>query len=107
MGNKLKLIKIVQLKIKYPNVNGKNDCQPNIISWSYLYLGNVARVIIKKVTPIIILKLNHKVFEIKIKNLIGNQPPKNKIAANVHISSILAYSDRKNKAKVIAEYSTL
>ena len=37
----------------------------------------------------------------------GNQPPKNKIETKALIKSILAYSPRKNKAKVIAEYSTL
>lgn len=37
----------------------------------------------------------------------GNQPPKNKIETKALIKSILAYSPKKNKAKVIAEYSTL
>ena len=37
----------------------------------------------------------------------GNQPPKNKVDTKALIRSILAYSPRKNKAKVIAEYSTL
>jgi hypothetical protein len=65
----------------------------------YLYLGNVALVIIKKITPNIILKLNKKLY--------GNQPPKNKIDKSILIKSILAYSPRKKKAKVIAEYSIL
>jgi len=39
--------------------------------------------------------------------MMGNQPPKNKIETKALIKSILAYSPRKNKAKVIAEYSTL
>jgi hypothetical protein len=37
----------------------------------------------------------------------GNHPPKNNIATKELIKSILAYSPKKNKAKVIAEYSTL
>ena len=37
----------------------------------------------------------------------GNHPPKNKIAANTLISNMFAYSPKKNKANVIAEYSTL
>jgi len=39
--------------------------------------------------------------------LIGNQPPKNKITVKLHIKIILLYSAKKNKAKLIAEYSTL
>jgi len=37
----------------------------------------------------------------------GNQPPRNRIETKALIRSILAYSPKKNKAKVIAEYSTL
>ena len=37
----------------------------------------------------------------------GNQPPKNNIETNALIKSMFAYSAKKNKAKVIAEYSTL
>jgi len=37
----------------------------------------------------------------------GSQPPKNSIETKALIRSILAYSPRKNKANVIAEYSTL
>ena len=37
----------------------------------------------------------------------GNHPPKNKITINEHIKIILLYSAKKNKAKLIAEYSTL
>lgn len=89
---------------------GKKDFQPNCISWSYLYLGNVARVSIKKVAPNAIFKLNQKLPGSILKGVRlkrGNQPPKNKIAAKVLIKSILEYSAKKNKAKVIAEYSTL
>ena len=41
------------------------------------------------------------------RSITGNQPPKNRIETKALIKSILAYSPRKNKAKVIAEYSTL
>jgi len=37
----------------------------------------------------------------------GNQPPKNNITVNALIKIILLYSAKKNKAKLIAEYSTL
>lgn len=97
--------------MKYPSVSGKKESQPRFINWSYLYLGNVARVVIKKTTPKIIFKLNHKLFGIKFNNMLlkkkGSHPPKNKIAEKLLISSILAYSAKKNKANVIAEYSTL
>ena len=46
-------------------MSGKNDCHPKAISWSYLYLGKVALVRIKKSTPTIIFKLNQKVLKIK------------------------------------------
>ena len=36
-----------------------------------------------------------------------NQPPKNKIAVRTDIRMIWPYSAKKNKAKTIAEYSTL
>lgn len=80
------------------------------INWSYLYLGKVARVTIKKITPKATFKLNQKLLGRNVKgnrSIIGNQPPKNKIETKALIKSILAYSPRKNKAKVIAEYSTL
>jgi len=37
----------------------------------------------------------------------GNQPPKNKITVKIEIKIIFAYSEIKNNAKVIPEYSTL
>ena len=39
--------------------------------------------------------------------MIGNQPPKNSMETKALIRSMFAYSPKKNKAKVIAEYSTL
>lgn len=64
----------------------------------------------KKITPIAILILNQKLpgkaFNGKILNN-GNHPPKNKIDAKELINNIFAYSPKKNKANVIAEYSML
>lgn len=57
-----------------------------------------------------VLKLNQIVLGIQKKSFkgkIGNQPPKKKIVVKLHIKIILAYSPKKNKAKPIAEYSTL
>jgi len=39
--------------------------------------------------------------------MIGSQPPKNKMAQRELIKSIFAYSPKKKRANVIAEYSTL
>jgi len=67
-------------------------------------------VTIKKITPKATFKLNQKLLGRNVKgnrSIIGNQPPKNKIETKALIKSILAYSPRKNKGKVIAEYSTL
>ena len=58
----------------------------------------------------IIFKLNQNVLGIKLNtklSIIGNQPPKNKIAENALIKSIFAYSAKKKRANVIDEYSTL
>ena len=80
------------------------------ISHSYLYLGKAALHIIKKTTLIKIFKLNHAVLGIKLNKKLfrsDSQPPKNKIAENVLIRSIFAYSLKKKSANVIAEYSTL
>ena len=64
----------------------------------------------KKITPRTTLKLNQTLpgrkenGNISIK---GNQPPKNNVDIKALIKSIFAYSPKKNKANVIAEYSTL
>ena len=64
----------------------------------------------KKITPRAIFKLNQTLPGRKEKggrSIIGSQPPRNKRETNALIKSMLAYSPKKNKAKVIAEYSTL
>ena len=42
---------------KQPKDNGRKLFQPMYINWSYLYLGKVARVTMKKTTPRAIFKL--------------------------------------------------
>lgn len=64
----------------------------------------------KKITPKASFKLNHKLPGRQLngnRSTKGNQPPKNNIETKALIKSILAYSPKKNKANVIAEYSTL
>lgn len=90
--------------------NGKKIFQPNRISWSYLYLGKDDLTQIKENKSKVVFKLNQIVGEIQFNITIlyiGNQPPKNKDVAKLHIKIIFAYSPKKNKAKPIAEYSTL
>ena len=77
------------------------------ISWSYLYRGKAALVKIKKTTPKTILSESQKLPGKKKISSNGNHPPKNRIEEKTLIKSMLAYSPKKNNAKVIAEYSTL
>ena len=101
---------MLDVSIKKLKEIGKKAFHPNCINWSYLYLGRVARVSIKKTAPKAIFKLNQRLFGKKWKGKMlngGSHPPINKIAANVLINSILEYSAKKNRANVIAEYSTL
>ena len=95
---------------KYPSDNGRKDFQPICINWSYLYLGNAALVKIKNITPITILRESQKLPGRTVTGklcIIGNQPPKNNIDEKALIKSIFAYSPKKKRANVIAEYSTL
>merc|ERR1711884_863737 len=64
----------------------------------------------KKKTPKDIFKLNQitpGMYTKGAKVNKGSHPPKNNIARNELIKSILAYSPKKNNANVIEEYSTL
>jgi hypothetical protein len=64
----------------------------------------------KKITPSTILRPNQTLPGRKESGNIlikGNQPPKNNVDMKALIKSIFAYSPKKNKANVIAEYSTL
>jgi len=78
------------------------------ISWSYLYLGKVARTSTNK-------KQKNNTFKAKITDVGTNekkaqgayQPPKNNIVAKVAINNMLLYSPKKNIANVNEEYSTL
>lgn len=98
------------MNIKYPIDKGKKHFQPKCINWSYLYRGRAARVNIKNTAPRATLSENQILPGIQFNKNIskgGNQPPKKRTDDSAHISNIFEYSPRKNKAKVIAEYSTL
>lgn len=95
---------------RYPKESGRKLFHPIYINWSYLYLGKVARVTIKNVTPRATFILNQTLPGKRVKGtrlITGNHPPKNKVDTKALIKSMLAYSPKKNKAKVMAEYSTL
>jgi hypothetical protein len=77
------------------------------ISWSYLYLGNTPRTSIKTNASKTILIGSQKKDGMKLNPMIGYQPARNKMDTIPHISKMLPYSPKKNKAKPAAEYSTL
>ena len=94
----------------HPKEKGKNIFQPNLINWSYLYLGKAALTQIKKKRTTVVFKPNQKkpgtiLKSIKLKGL--NQPPRKYIVTVVDISIMLAYSPKKKRTKPIAEYSVL
>jgi len=64
----------------------------------------------KKTTPMPTLSENQMLPGTKVRGKIlkgGSHPPRKRIADKALISSIFEYSPKKNKAKVMAEYSTL
>lgn len=90
------------LKKTRANDTGKNTFHPNCINWSYLKRGNVVLTQINKINKnniFIIKNINEKQG--------ADQPPKKTKTIKVDIRIILAYSAKKNKAKLIPEYSTL
>ena len=94
---------------KPARLKGKKPFQPNLINWSYRYLGNVARAHTNKKRKKVIFRLSQKLpgKGRKDKNGSGKYPPKKTIEHTVLIKSMLAYSAIKNKANPIEEYSTL
>lgn len=107
--NILKLNKILEIKIIQANDNGKKIFQPNLINWSYLYLGKVTLTQTKLNKNNTSFNENQTIPGIIVKNQKlkrGNQPPKKKVVIKEHIKIIFVFSPKKNWAKVIAEYST-
>jgi hypothetical protein len=93
------------VKTNHPKLNGKYDFHNNPINWSYLILGKLALTHINTNIINVVLIANHGK-GISIPNK-GNQPPKNKIVVIADINIICEYSAKKNRANVMAEYSTL
>ena len=87
---------------------GRNTFQPNLISWSYRYLGTMALTKANKKNKSRIFSINHIAPGINVNGKISkgdNQPPKNKIAPIAHINKMFAYSPSQNIAYIIPEYS--
>ena len=64
----------------------------------------------KKIAPTATFNENQTLPGTKVNGKIlkgGSHPPKKRIADNALISNMFEYSARKNRANVIAEYSTL
>jgi|TARA_B110000483_G_C17763368_1_gene376975 hypothetical protein len=99
---------ILETKIVKPNDNGKYDFHNNCIKASYLILGKLALTQMNAKTNKVVLIAKFNSCGKKSKpGKIGNQPPKNNNAVIKDIIIICEYSAKKNKAKVIPEYSTL
>lgn len=105
----LKVNQTIRLtKTKYTKLTGSKTFQPSPINWSYRYLGTLPRTKIKIKTTKKTFKHNQPHVGNHSKTpVIEFQPPKKKIEIKQDIINILEYSAKKNKAKVIAEYSTL
>src|SRR5688572_12964066 len=99
-----------------PNAMGNITFHPNLISWSYRSLGNVARSQKKRNKKEYVLTANHIVFSTQAKD--GSptsaiivpgygafHPPRNSAAATQDTSTMLAYSARKKKANLRPLYS--
>ena len=95
-------------------VIGINIFQPNLIIWSYLYLGNVALNHKKLNIKIDDFNISHivpgiidKYDPIKLLGEIGdNHPPKNITTHRNDTRIMFAYSAKKNNANLIPLYST-
>src|ERR1039457_7010627 len=80
---------------------GVNTFQPKCMSWSYLSLGSVPRIQMKKKARLIVFIINH----------IGDgsngpcHPPKKKVAASPPRTMMFIYSPTKKRPNRIPEYS--
>ena len=101
---------IDDIKTTQINVKGKKIFQPNLINWSYLYLGKAALTHINRNSINNTFNTNQSNGGMKVRASMlngGSHPPKNNITAIALIKIMLAYSPKKNRANAIDEYSTL
>ena len=95
------------MKIKNPKLKGRYDFHINCIRESNLNLGKDALTHTKVNTKKVVFNAKFISPGIKSKPKKGNHPPKNNKLVNKDIIIICEYSAKKNKAKVIPEYSVL
>lgn len=101
---------MLAVRINQPNEKGKNTFHPKLISWSYRKRGRQALITMKRTIKKPIFNPNQTEPGTRVNgntSIIGNQPPKKRIAVSALINNILVYSPKKNRANPIAEYSTL
>jgi hypothetical protein len=106
VGTALKAIRIHGTKKINPNTKGSNTVQQTVISWSNLTRGNDAlthtkpNIIIQVFIPNESPEINpsRTILDIEVNDENGNKkPPRNKILVKADISTILAYSAKKNR----------
>ena len=93
-GNKSKYTRKPEVTTTQKSEKGRKTFHPNLISWSYLYLGNVPLTQINKKSINTTFVVNHITPGIKFKGYIskgGSQPPKKRITVIEDIKIILAY----------------
>ena len=91
------------MKKRLKSSKGIINFQQTLINWSTRYLGKTA-------LNFIITKITIDIFNIYSKLCIKKKlchPPKNTITTRLENKITDKYSERKNKANLIAEYSTL
>lgn len=101
--------KILGTKIISAITTGKIPVQHACISWSYRNRGNVARNHTKMKQKIHVLRAKTilwMLMNVSLGTISGMMyPPRNRIAVKADISTILQYSAKKKKTKIIPECS--
>ena len=99
--------------VSQKKVIGRNTFHPNLMIWSYLYLGRVALSQRNIKTNMSVLKesqINPGINDKYGSNIVpwngDNHPPKNMILHKILINIKFMYSAKKNMANAIPEYST-
>ena len=106
VGTALKAIRIHGTRNIKANTKGSNTVQQTVISWSKRIRGNdalthtkpniIKQVFIPNESPEI--KPSKTILDIEVNDENGNKkPPRNKILVKADISTILAYSAKKNR----------
>jgi len=103
VGSPPQAITILPETTSTPKLRGRYDFHNNVISWSYLILGNDALIHTKNIAMklVFIPSINVELIPANV------HPPKKSSENKPDINIMLAYSAKNNNAKDIEEYSTL